>query len=209
MTTTAMTLTSAPETAGTLAKNALAKRSRDAAKGAVERIIGDSGSPELKKAAADLVAPWAENLVRGLDDFIRIPGTNIRIGLDAIVGLLLPGVGDAITGTGSVALLLLALKERIPTVAIGKMVLNILVDTVGGLVPVAGDAFDVVWRSNRRNLEVIEQYKADPKKKPTAMDYVLVGTGLLLAVTSVLLPIFIVYGLGIGAVFGIGSLFGG
>ncbi|MCB9592802.1 MAG: DUF4112 domain-containing protein [Sandaracinaceae bacterium] len=204
MTTTAMTL-GAP---GSLAKDLLAQHSRRAAGLAVDKILGDEASPELKKAAADLVAPWAEKLVRGLDDFIRIPGTNIRVGLDSIVGFIIPGAGDAITGTASMALLLLALKERVPTVAIGKMVLNILVDTVGGLLPVVGDAFDVAWRSNRRNLDIIEQYKADPQKEPTALDYLLVGSGLALAVLSVLLPIFIVYGVGLGAVLGLGHLFG-
>lgn len=207
MTTTAMTLTAAPTPPGSLAKNLLAERSRRAAGQAVERAFGDKGSPELKKAATDLVAPWAENLVRGLDDFIRIPGTNIRIGLDSIAGFVVPGVGDAITGTGSVTLLLLALKEGIPTVAIGRMVLNILVDTVGGLLPVAGDAFDVVWRSNRRNLNIIEEYRTAPKKSAGVMDYLLVGAGLTLAVLSVLLPVFLFYGLGLGALLGLGSLF--
>ncbi|MFK7991605.1 MAG: DUF4112 domain-containing protein [Sandaracinaceae bacterium] len=208
MTTTAMTLTAAPPTPGMLAKNLLAERSRRAAGQAVERALGENGSPELKKAATDLVAPWAENLVRGLDEVIRIPGTNIHIGLDSIAGFVVPGVGDAITGTGSVTLLLLALKEGIPTVAIGKMVLNILVDTVGGLLPVAGDAFDVVWRSNRRNLNIIEEYRTDPKKSAGVLDYLLVGAGLSLAVLSVLLPVFLFYGLGLGALWGLGSLFG-
>ncbi len=182
--------------------------SRRAASAAVERVMGDDFSPELKRAAADVVAPWAEKLVRGLDDMIRIPGTKFGIGLDPILGFLIPGAGDAITGTGSIALLFLALKERVPTVALLRMVMNILVDTVGGLLPVVGDAFDLVWRSNKRNLEIIEQYREDPKAKPGLADYVLVGLGLIFAILSIVVPIAIIYGLGFGIVSGIGHLLG-
>ncbi len=185
----------------------LAAKSRRAADLAVERIMGDDASPQLKRAAAEVIAPWAEKLVRGLDDFIRIPGTKIGIGLDPLIGFFLPGAGDVITGTSSVALLFLALKERVPTVVLLRMCGNILVDTIGGLLPVVGDAFDLVWRSNRRNLELIEQYRDDPKREPTFADYALVGTGLFLAVLSILLPLFIIYGIGFAAISGLGSLF--
>lgn len=182
-------------------------RSKRAAEVAVDRVVGDKASPELKKAAAAAVAPWAERLVRWLDDFIRIPGTKFGIGLDPILGFFLPGVGDTITGVGSVSLLFLALKERVPTIVLLRMCMNILVDTIGGLMPFAGDAFDLVWRSNKRNLALIEKYRDDPKAEPTWKDYALVGLGLTLAVASIALPIIIFYGLGLGAVVGIGSLF--
>jgi len=185
----------------------LTAKSRQAADLAVQRIMGDDVSPELKKAAADVVAPWAEKLVRSLDDFVRVPGTKFGIGLDPIIGFFLPGAGDVITGTGSMALLFLALKQRVPTIVLLRMCMNILVDTVGGLLPFVGDAFDIVWRSNRRNLDLIEAYKDDPKREPTFADYALVGTGLVLALLSVLLPIFMIYGVGLGAILGLGSLF--
>ncbi|MCB9597691.1 MAG: DUF4112 domain-containing protein [Sandaracinaceae bacterium] len=185
----------------------LSARSRRAASAAVERVMGDEVSPALKRAAADAIAPWAERLVEWLDDFIKIPGTKFGIGLDPIIGFLIPGAGDAITGTGSIALLFLALKERVPTIVLLRMCMNILVDTVGGLLPFVGDAFDVVWRSNKRNLDLIRQYKDDPKRKPTFADYALVGVGLTLAVLSIVLPILIIYGVGLGAVLGLGSMF--
>lgn len=197
-------------TAMTLSRDRELKvRSKQAADAAVDRLVGDQASPQLKKAVADTVSPWAERLVRWLDEFIRIPGTNFKIGLDPIIGFILPGAGDAITGTGSIALLFLALKERVPTIVLLRMCMNILVDTVGGLLPFVGDAFDVVWRSNRRNLDLIEQYKNDPKRKPTVADYLIVGLGVTLAVASVVLPIVIIYGLGLSALFGLGSFFEG
>ncbi len=184
-------------------EEALRGRSKKLAEGAIERAIGDKASPELKKAASDPIAPWATRLVRWLDDFIRIPGTKWGIGLDPILGFFLPGAGDTITGVGSISLLFLALKERVPTVVILRMVLNILVDTIGGVIPFAGDAFDLVWRSNKRNLELIEKYRDDPKAEPTWKDYALVGLGLLLAVASIVIPIVIVWVIGIGAVLGV------
>ncbi len=154
---------------------------------AVESVLGDDASPDVKRAIATQLAPWAERMVTLLDDFIRIPGTNIKIGLDPLLGLV-PGVGDVVTGTSSAALLLLALKERIPTIAIGRMVANIGIDTVVGAVPFVGDAFDFVYRSNRQNLEIIRRYKDDPKAEPTTADKALVGLGLGLVALSIVLP---------------------
>lgn len=155
---------------------------------AVERALGDDVSPEVKRAIAVQLAPWAERMVTLLDDFLRIPGTDIKIGLDPILGLI-PGVGDLVTGGSSAALLLLALRERVPTVAIGRMVVNILIDTIVGSLPVVGDAFDFVYRSNRQNLEIIRKYKSDPKAEPTTVDKALVGIGLALVALSVVLPL--------------------
>lgn len=184
-----------------------ASRAHRVARVAVARAVGQNASPALKRAAADAVAPWAERLVRWLDDLVRIPGTKLGVGLDPILGMLVPGLGDTVTGVGSIGLLFLALKERVPTVVLLRMCMNILIDTVGGLLPVAGDAFDLVWRSNKRNLDLIERYRDDPKAKPGMMDYALVGVGLSLAVASVVLPITIVYVLGFGVAFGLGKLF--
>jgi hypothetical protein len=109
---------------------------------AVDRALGEDISPELKKQIASQIEPWAERLAYFLDDWIRIPGTNIKFGLDAVVGLV-PGVGDLVTGTGSVALLLLALKRGVPTAGLMRMIFNIGMDVVGGAIPVLGDFFDV------------------------------------------------------------------
>ncbi|MBN4049425.1 DUF4112 domain-containing protein [bacterium AH-315-N03] len=187
---------------------ALEARSQRAARAAVDRVMGDAVSPELKKAASDAVAPWAERLVHYLDDFIRIPGTKVGIGLDPIIGFLIPAAGDAVTGVGSVSLLFLALKERLPTIVFLRMCMNILVDTVGGLFPFVGDAFDLVWKSNKRNLALIEKYRGEEKPQPTFADYALVGLGVTLALLSVALPLIIIYGIGLSAILGLGSIFG-
>jgi hypothetical protein len=131
---------------------------------------------------------WADKFVRVLDDGVRIPGTQVRFGLDAVLGFFLPTLGDAVTGAGSAALLFLALRERVPTVAIGRMLINIFVDTLIGSIPIVGDLFDVFFRANRRNLEIIERYHSDPDATPSALDYVLVFGGLLLIIAGIALP---------------------
>ena len=164
---------------------------------ALDKALGDDISPEIKREIASKIAPWAERLAYLLDDWIRIPGTDIRLGLDAFIGLI-PGVGDVVTGTGSVALLLLALKNRVPTAGLLRMVSNIGIDVVGGSVPFVGDLFDVAWRSNRKNLDIIKRYEADPDAEATTGDKVLVGVGITLAVLGVLIPFAIGIFLGAG-----------
>ena len=134
---------------------------------------------------------WAESLVRWLDDGLRIPGTNIRFGLDPILGFLLPGVGDAATGVGAASLLFLALRERVPTVVLWRMVANIAVDALVGAFPLLGDLFDVYFKANRRNLELIERYRRGGQAEPGALDYAVTGLGLLLIVAAVAAPILI------------------
>lgn len=164
---------------------------------ALDRALGEDVSPEMKREIASKIAPWAERLAYLLDDWIRIPGTDIKLGLDAFIGLI-PGVGDVVTGTGSVALLLLALKNRVPTVGLLRMVGNIGIDVVGGSVPFVGDVFDVAWRSNRKNLDIIKRYEANPDAEATTGDKVVVGVGITLAVLGVLVPFAVGIWLGAG-----------
>jgi hypothetical protein len=169
---------------------------------AVDEVLDEHGLPPRVRVAvpedegeAAPVAPWAEKLVRFLDDGIRIPGTELGIGADGIIGFFFPAVGDLVTGSGSLALLYLALKERVPTVALARMVVNIGIDTLLGAFPVVGDVFDVFWKANRKNLEIIERYRDDPQAKPSALDYVLVTIALLLIVASIVLPMLVLWAL--------------
>ena len=131
---------------------------------------------------------WAEHLVTLLDDRFRIPGTDFRFGLDPIIGILFPGVGDAVTGAGSVGLMALALRRGVPRVVLLRMILNILVDVVAGSLPIVGDIFDAAYKSNRRNLELIREHET-PGSKATAMDYAIATLGIVLAVLSIIVPL--------------------
>jgi hypothetical protein len=139
---------------------------------------------------------WAERLVTLLDDRFRIPGTDVRFGLDPIIGILFPGIGDAVTGTGSIGLLTLALGRGVPRVVLFRMIINILVDTLAGSLPIVGDIFDVAYKSNRRNLELIREHEK-PESKPTAWDYAIVTLGISIAILSIMVPLVAVFYFGV------------
>jgi len=95
-----------------------------------------------------------EALATLLDTALVIPGTNLRFGLDALIGLV-PGIGDAVTTAVSLWLVKEARALGAPAHLIARMLGNILIDGVVGAVPLVGDAFDLVWKSNRRNLHLL------------------------------------------------------
>lgn len=159
----------------------------------------DRQAQQPQRASPAELAPlprWAETLVRLLDDGLKIPGTK-GIGLDALIGLIFPGAGDVATGLGSLGLFVLAFRERVPPVILLRMMLNIAVDIVAGSFPIVGDFFDLVWRSNRKNIELIRQYR-DPEREPTTADYLVVAAALGLAAFSIALPILLFILLGTG-----------
>jgi hypothetical protein len=103
----------------------------------------------------------ARALARALDAAVRIPGTPIRIGLDAILGLI-PGGGDIAGAALSGYIVLLATRRGVPPEVIWRMLGNVAVDTVIGSVPVIGDLFDVGYKSNIKNVELLERHTIEP-----------------------------------------------
>ncbi|WP_267639465.1 DUF4112 domain-containing protein [Haloarchaeobius amylolyticus] len=91
-----------------------------------------------------------------LDDAIRVPGTNIRIGLDPIVGLL-PGVGDAASAAVSLYIVAEAYRAGVPKTTLVRMLANVGIDASVGAIPIVGDAFDAVWKGNRKNVELLKR----------------------------------------------------
>jgi hypothetical protein len=89
-----------------------------------------------------------------MDGLFRIPGTGWRIGLDAIVGLI-PGVGDFATTAVSLYILAAGVRYRVPKVTLARMAANVGVDYLLGSIPVVGDVFDVAWKSNQMNVELL------------------------------------------------------
>jgi Domain of unknown function (DUF4112) len=98
-----------------------------------------------------------EALASLLDTAFVIPGTNWRFGFDALIGLV-PGIGDALTTALSVWLVKEAHALGAPAHLIARMLGNIAIDGVVGAVPLLGDAFDLVWKSNRRNLYLLRRH---------------------------------------------------
>ena len=98
-----------------------------------------------------------DGLATLLDTAFVIPGTNIRFGIDAMMGLV-PGIGDAITTAMSLYIVHEARQLGAPRHLIARMLANVALDGVVGAVPFLGDAFDVMWRANRRNLALLRRH---------------------------------------------------
>ncbi len=120
---------------------------------------------------------------RVLDDLVPIPGTGQRIGLDPIVGLI-PWVGDLVSAGVGFWLIAEAARFRMPTVVLIRMVLNTTADLAFGAIPFLGDLFDIVSRSNSRNLELFRRHATDQEASTTEHRAFLLG--LLLLVVGLL-----------------------
>jgi hypothetical protein len=92
-----------------------------------------------------------------MDTAFFLPGTNIRFGADAIIGLV-PGIGDLMTTAISSYIVYEAHRIGAPKHVIARMVGNVALDGVVGAVPLLGDVFDVAFRANRRNIELLRKY---------------------------------------------------
>lgn len=130
----------------------------------------------------DLLRRWATLL----DSAFRVPGTGIRFGLDAIIGLV-PGFGDLTAPVFTGALLLTGLRMRLPAIVLARMVLNAAFDMLVGLVPLLGDLVDIAWKANLRNLALLERH-ARPGTPPRRADYVVVSICLGLVALIALVP---------------------
>ena len=126
-----------------------------------------------------------------LDSAFRVPGTQLRFGLDPVVGLV-PGAGDLVTGFFSVMILLHSVRLRVPKVVIARMVLNTGADLLVGAVPLLGDLFDAGFKANLRNLRLLERH-AVPGVRPSTGDYVFVGLCLALLLVAAVTPIIVLW----------------
>ena len=98
-----------------------------------------------------------------LDSSIPIPGTPWKIGLDGLIGLI-PGIGDISAGVISSYILFQALRLGVPPLVVARMALNILLESVLGVIPVVGDIFDFAFKANQRNVALMREYVISPNK---------------------------------------------
>jgi hypothetical protein len=120
-----------------------------------------------------------------LDSVFRIPGTRVRFGWDPITGLL-PVVGDVTSPLFCALVLIQAYRLRIPKVVQLRMVMNALIDFALGSVPFAGTIFDVYWKANNRNMQLLERH-ARPGT-PTTGDWLFVSLVLAVLAACLALP---------------------
>ncbi len=116
----------------------------------------------------------ARMLAKLMDTAFEIPGTGIKVGLDPLLGLL-PGIGDAISSAIGGYIVMVASQMGVPRAVIGRMMANLAIDMVIGVVPLVGDMLDVAWKANVKNVRLLEQALADPQAARRSSRWVLVG----------------------------------
>ena len=139
-----------------------------------ERASTHSGAGEIRR------------LVWLLDEAIRLPG-GFRVGLDGIVGLI-PGIGDALGLAGSGYIILRARRSGVPGPVIARMIGNVAIDFLIGVIPILGDLFDFAFKANRRNLALMERWLVDERRvRRSSRGMILVAGAIALALIVSLL----------------------
>ncbi len=97
-----------------------------------------------------------------MDEFLRIPGTKFRFGLDPLIGLL-PGLGDTASAFVSALALIQAARRGVPKILLARMSVNILINELVGIIPGVGDAFSFWFKSNARNYRILQEHATGPR----------------------------------------------
>lgn len=113
-------------------------------------IVGDDTTSRMRRVRL---------LATLLDNSITVPGTGWKLGLDPIVGLI-PGIGDLIGAVLSAYIILEAARAEVSGLTLVRMVVNVAFDTLVGSIPVVGDLFDAAWKSNTKNVALLERHVA-------------------------------------------------
>ena len=129
------------------------------------------------------VEPLFRLIALFMDNLIRVPGTNFKVGLDPIIGLI-PGIGDTGAALVSAMALVQAARLGLPKIVLARMATNILLNEAIGIVPVIGDAFSFWFKSNARNYELIKQYSTGERRQARRSDWVFV-IGVLIALVLI------------------------
>jgi hypothetical protein len=149
-----------------------------------ELLDDDEPGPRSRPHAAEL-----EQLAKLMDGVFEIPGTGIRFGLDAVLGLI-PGLGDAATSIVSLMILQTASRHGLPRATMLRMAANVAIDFLLGSLPLVGDVFDVFWKSNEMNVALLQRHLASTPaetrraRRNDGWFVALLGVGLLLILAA-------------------------
>ena len=142
-------------------------------------------SPTVAEYRSKLALRRLRALSHVLDNAIAIPGIGYRVGLDPLIGLL-PGGGDLVAGFISIYVVAEAARLGVPAATLGRMGLNILTEVVMGTVPMIGDLFDVAWKANARNVDLVERHlhQPIPSRRADKLFAIILIVGLLVIVVG-------------------------
>jgi hypothetical protein len=117
----------------------------------LERVAHQLGPEE------EIALQRVARLAYWLDDRFRVPGTRLRVGLDGLLGLI-PGIGDTATALVGAYIVLEAARLGVPKAMLARMIANLGIDYIAGLVPLVGDLGDFAWKANRRNARMLRDH---------------------------------------------------
>jgi hypothetical protein len=117
-------------------------------------VVDKETSRPVRRLGDDQLIAFVSRL---MDTVFTIPGTNIKFGLDPILGLL-PGFGDTATAIISALLIAQSARYGVPRIILARMAGNVLLNTALGSVPLVGDAFSVWFKSNARNYDLLRRH---------------------------------------------------
>jgi hypothetical protein len=148
--------------------------------------------PEEKerRASVESLFKW---LALIMDEFVRLPGTKFRFGLDPIIGLI-PGLGDTASAIVSALALIQAARRGVPKVLLARMSLNILINELVGIIPGIGDAFSFWFKSNTRNYRLLQEHIDRPtrsRRSDWLFVSIVLGLLFLIVCAGVLVSLFI------------------
>ena len=119
-----------------------------------------------------------------LDDLIKIPGTNRKIGIDAIVGVI-PILGAFIGVIFSTYIMYSGIKMGVSSKIVIKMATNIAIEFIIGSIPIIGDIFDALWKANKRNVELIEEATIENQENYN-LNYLIMASLIILILGTIL-----------------------
>jgi len=153
---------------------------------AAGEIVGASRAERFRAAEQRI-----GRVTRVLDELVGVPGTPIKVGLDPVIGLI-PVVGDAVAAGVGAWVIAEAARFGVPRLVLGRMVLNLLLDLGVGAIPILGDAYDLFFRSNSRNLDLFRRHALDPHASTRGERAFFAG--LLLVIVGILWLAFVALG---------------
>lgn len=124
---------------------------------------------------------WIDNVSKLLDSKFRIPGTDIRFGGDFIMGLV-PGAGDLMSFGVSGILILAMTRHGVSSSVVARMLGNVFLDTVVGSIPILGNIFDLTYKANTRNVNLLKAHYHEGKHQGSVWPLVI---GVLIALIAI------------------------
>jgi hypothetical protein len=169
----------------------------------VERGQAPTEGSGLEAVSRAPIDQHLEHIALLMDRAVRIPGTDMRFGLDPVIGFFFPVAGDAIGAIVSAYIVLVSVRYGLPKGVIAKMVFNIAADFVVGSIPFLGDAADFVWKVNTRNLKLLNKYASGKRGSfwsDWAWVFVLLGVLFLLILGGIALIYYAIKSMGMGLI---------